>query len=99
MRVLLVEDEQRLAANIKLILEQEMSCVVDVCHDGTEGYTMASTGSYDVVILDLMLPGMEGREVLRRLRSQQIVTPILILTARSTREEIVQGLKQGAMII
>ncbi|MCP4454237.1 MAG: response regulator transcription factor [Planctomycetes bacterium] len=96
MRVLLVEDEQRLSANIKLILEQEMHCVVDVSYDGTEGYRMAQRGSYDVIILDLMLPGMEGLEVLRRLRSQQIVTPILILTARSTREEIVRGLKQGA---
>jgi DNA-binding response OmpR family regulator len=96
MRVLLVEDEQRLAANIKLILEQEMNCVVDVSYDGTEGYTMALNGPYDIVILDLMLPGMEGLEILRRLRTEGRVTPILILTARSTREEIVQGLKQGA---
>ena len=96
MRVLLVEDEQRLSANIKLILEQEMACVVDVCFDGAEGYHLASTGSYDVIILDLMLPKMDGLDVLQRLRAEQVTTPILILTARSTAEEIVQGLKQGA---
>jgi two-component system response regulator PhoP len=96
MRILLVEDEHRLAANIKLILEQEMACVVDVCFDGAEGYSLALTGQYDVIILDLMLPKMDGLEVLERLRAQQVTTPILILTARSTREEIVHGLKQGA---
>lgn len=96
MRVLLVEDEQRLSANIKLILEQEMASVVDACFDGAEGYRLASTAQYDVIILDLMLPEMDGLEVLQRLRVEQVTTPILILTARSTREEIVQGLKQGA---
>lgn len=96
MRILLVEDEHRLAANIKLILEQEMACVVDACFDGAEGYSLALKGQYDVIILDLMLPKMDGLEVLKRLRAKQVTTPILILTARSTREEIVHGLKQGA---
>jgi DNA-binding response OmpR family regulator len=96
MQILLIEDEQRLAANIKLILEQEMACSVDACFNGLDGFAKASTGQYDVIILDLMLPGMDGLEVLRRLRAKQIATPILILTARSTREEIVQGLKEGS---
>lgn len=96
MRLLLVEDEQRLSANIKLILEQEMGCVVDVCLDGEEGFAQASAGSYDVIILDLMLPKMDGLDVLKRLRAEEVTTPILILSARSTREEIVQGLERGA---
>ncbi len=95
MQILLIEDEQRLAANIKLILEQEMACSVQACFNGLDGFEEASTGQYDVIILDLMLPGMDGLEVLRRLRARQVSTPILILTARSTREEIVQGLKEG----
>jgi len=96
MRVLLIEDEQRLAANIKLIVEQEMAYIVDTCFNGSEGHDLAVAGQYDLIILDLMLPGMDGFEILRQLRAKQITTPILILTARSTREEIVQGLKQGA---
>ena len=72
MRILLVEDEQRLADNIKLIVEQEMDCLVDTCFNGTDGYDLASTRHYDVIILDLMLPGMDGLEILRRLRATQI---------------------------
>jgi len=94
-RILIVEDEHRIANSIKKGLEQE-SFAVDVAFDGERGFDLASTEDYDVIILDLMLPKMDGMEICKRLRSQEIHTPILMLTARGQIEDRVNGLNAGA---
>ncbi|MCI5212592.1 MAG: DNA-binding response regulator, partial [Candidatus Electrothrix sp. ATG2] len=95
MKVLIVEDEQRLAALLKKGLE-EQSFAVDICFDGEEGLYMAETFPYDAVLLDVMLPKMDGFTVLDSLRKQGIEVPVLMLTARSEVESRVKGLNQGA---
>lgn len=95
MRILVVEDEHKIANAIKKGLEQE-AFAVDVAYDGTTGYDLASTEDYDVIVLDLMLPGMEGGEICKKLRSDKIHTPILILTAKGLLEDKVEGLNSGA---
>jgi DNA-binding response OmpR family regulator len=95
MKVLVVEDEHRIAASIKTGLEQERY-VVDVAYDGTSGFDLASSGEYDLIILDLMLPEMDGLTVCKQLRSENIHTPILILTAKSQTDDKVIGLDSGA---
>ncbi len=95
MRVLVVEDEAKVASFIRRALEEE-SYAVDLCADGAQGLDLASGGTYDLVILDLMLPGLPGMEVLKELRKQKIQTPVLILTARSKVDQRVQGLDAGA---
>ena len=81
MRVLVVEDEVRLAATLQDLLELN-GYTVDVCHDGEAGLDNALTSIYDVILLDVMLPKLDGLEVARRLRSAHVSTPILMLTAR-----------------
>lgn len=95
MRILVVEDEHRIAQAVKEGLEQE-SYAVDVEYDGEDGYNSASTEDYDLILLDVMLPGMDGFEVCRRLRADGKHTPILMLTAKSQTEDIVHGLDKGA---
>ncbi len=95
MKILVVEDEQRLAALLKRGLE-EHSYAVDLCFDGEEGLYMAETSSYDAVLLDVMLPKMDGFAVLDALRGQGIKVPVLMLTARSEVESRVKGLNSGA---
>lgn len=95
MRILIVEDEHRIANTIKKGLEQERY-VVDVEYDGMKGYDLASTEEYDCIILDRMLPGMEGLEICRELRKKGIHTPVLILTAKGQIEDKVKGLDTGA---
>lgn len=95
MKVLIVEDEKRLATLLKKGLE-EQAYAVDVCFDGTEGLYMAETYPYDAVLLDVMLPGMDGFTVLETLRRQGIDVPVLMLTARSEVESRVKGLNRGA---
>jgi len=95
MRILVVEDEHKIANSIKRGLEQE-SYAVDVAYDGEYGYDLASTEDYDVIILDLMLPKMDGLKICRKLREGNIHTPILILTAKGQLEEKVEGLNSGA---
>ncbi|MEK7127762.1 MAG: response regulator transcription factor [Patescibacteria group bacterium] len=95
MRILVVEDEHRVANTIKKGLEQERYAV-DTVYDGDAGYDLASTEDYDLIILDLMLPGIDGLEICRRLRAEKNHTPILILTARSQVEDKVAGLNMGA---
>lgn len=95
MRVLVVEDEHKIANAIKKGLEQE-SYAVDVAFDGEYGYDLASTEDYDLIILDLMLPKLDGLEICRRLRKENIHTPILILTAKGQLGEKVEGLNSGA---
>lgn len=95
MRLLVVEDEHKIANSIKKGLEQE-SYAVDVAYDGTEGYDLAATQDYDVIVLDLMLPGMDGVTICRKLRDEQTHTPILMLTAKGQLNEKVEGLNAGA---
>jgi two-component system OmpR family response regulator len=95
MRILVVEDEHRIAQAVKEGLEQE-SYAVDVCFDGDDGYNTASADDYDLIILDVMLPGMNGYDVCRKLREEGNHTPILMLTAKDQTRDIVQGLDRGA---
>jgi DNA-binding response OmpR family regulator len=95
MRILVVEDEHAIADSIKKGLEHE-SYAVDVAYDGNEGYDLAAGEEYDVIVLDLMLPGIDGIEICKRLRQEKIHTPILILTAKGMVDDKVVGLNAGA---
>lgn len=95
MRILVVEDEHRIANTMKTGLMQERYAV-DVAYDGTDGFDLASTEEYDAIILDLMLPGMDGMTICKELRKKHIHTPILILTAKGQVENKVEGLNAGA---
>src|SRR5215510_3866719 len=96
MRLLLVEDEKKLAAFVKRGIEQECGCVVDAAYDGEAGLLYARTYEYDTIILDLMLPRKDGLEVLRELRAHDIHAPVMLLTARDSIESKVHGLEIGA---
>lgn len=95
MRILLIEDDVAIASSLKEGLEDE-AYAVDVAHDGDEGYRTAAANDYDAIILDIMLPSMNGYEVCRSLRQDGKHTPILMLTARDTERDIVEGLDTGA---
>jgi DNA-binding response OmpR family regulator len=95
MRILVVEDEHRIAQAIKEGLEQE-SYAVDVCFDGEDGYNTAAADEYDLIIMDVMMPGMDGFEVTRKLRADDNHVPILLLTAKNQGRDIVTGLDTGA---
>lgn len=95
MRILVVEDEHKIANAIKKGLEQE-AYAVDVAYTGTEGYDLAASEEYDLIILDRLLPGMDGIEFAANLRSKQVHTPILMLTAKEQTEDKVEGLNAGA---
>jgi len=95
MRVLVVEDETKVGSFIKRALEEE-SYAVDLCEDGTQGLDFALSGSYDIIVIDLMLPNLPGLEILRRIRKEKIHTPVLILTAQSKVDQKVKGLDAGA---
>jgi DNA-binding response OmpR family regulator len=95
MRILLVEDEIKVGSFIQKALEEE-SYAVDLCDNGNQAVALARSGDYDLLILDLMLPGLSGLAVLTQLRKDRIKTPVLILTARSRVDEKVKGLDAGA---
>lgn len=95
MRVLVVEDEHLIANSIKKGLEQERFAV-DVCYHGSDGFDLASSEDYDLIILDLLLPGMSGLQICKELRQNHIHTPILILTAKGQIQDKVAGLDCGA---
>lgn len=95
MRILVVEDEHRIGTSIKKGLELE-KYAVDLAFDGRDGFDLASTEEYDCIVLDLMLPGMNGIDICKKLREQNIHTPILILTAKSQIEDKINGLDSGA---
>ena len=95
MRVLVVEDERRLASIIKRGLIEE-GYAVDTVYDGEEAQYMGETTSYDIIILDIMLPKKDGISVCKELRAKKINTPILMLTARDSVEDRVKGLDSGA---
>ncbi len=96
MRVLIVEDETRLAQNIAAAIREAAGYAVDLAADGETGLDLASNGVYYLMVLDLMLPRMNGLDVLRRLRSSRNVTPVLILTAQTGKESVVELLNAGA---
>ena len=95
MRILIVEDEKKVSAFIKKGLEEE-TYAVDIAPDGEEGLLLGEQNQYDLIILDLMLPKIDGLEVLSTLRGRKIKTPILLLTAKDSIEDKVTGLNQGA---
>lgn len=95
MNVLIVEDEKRMAEVLQSGLEEENYCV-SVAHDGLTAIQMTQDNQFDLVLLDVMLPGLDGREVARRIRQAQQTTPILMLTARHTAADIINGLDAGA---
>lgn len=94
MHVLIVEDEKKMAELLKRGLEEENHSV-SLAHDGRDALDMAEALDYDAIVLDLMLPGMDGYEVARRLRKGGNTTPILVLTARDTVPDVVKGLDLG----
>ena len=96
MRVLIVEDEPRLAENIARSLRESAGYAVDVAADGQEGLFLAESNTYDVVLLDLMLPKMDGMQLLTRIRQAGQLTPVLVLTARDDKESVVALLNAGA---
>jgi heavy metal response regulator len=95
MIILLVEDDQGIATAVKKGLV-ENSYSVDVAFDGEEGLRLALGKEYDLIILDIMLPKMDGREVLRRIRNLDIQVPVIFLTVKDSKGDIVQGLNLGA---
>ena len=95
MQILVVEDEKRLAEALQRILS-EKKYMVDLAIDGADGYDMASSGIYDIIILDVMLPKMNGLQVAQQLRKEKISTPILMLTAKEQISDKVTGLDAGA---
>ena len=95
MYILVVEDERRLAQIVRRVLEEE-GHTVDLAHDGEEGLAMASDGSHDVILLDILLPEIDGIEVCRTLRRNRVDTPVLLLTALGDVDDRVRGLDAGA---
>lgn len=95
MRVLVVDDDRRLCATIKKGLV-ESSYAVDIAYDGEEGLDYGETNFYDLIVLDIMMPKMDGIETCTRLRAKKIDTPILMLTAKDAVEDVVKGLDAGA---
>ncbi len=95
MRILIVEDNVRLAESLRDIVGRQRY-EADVCFDGTEGYELAVSGLYDGIILDVMLPGMDGLTLLKKARAGGCRTPVLMLTAKSETEDKVAGLESGA---
>jgi len=95
MRILLIEDDKGIVRFVKKgLLENSFS--VDVAIDGEEGLRLAILKKYDLIILDILLPKLDGREVLKRIRSMDIQTPVIFLTAKDSESDIVQGLNSGA---
>jgi DNA-binding response OmpR family regulator len=96
MRVLIIEDERRLAENVARSLRESAGYAVDVALDGEEGLYMAQSNPYDLVVLDLMLPRIDGLTLLKRLRAGGAQVPVLILTARDEKESVIALLNAGA---
>lgn len=95
LNILLIEDDKDLAGFVREGLEDE-SCTVKVCFDGGTGLRQAELHAFDIILLDVMLPVLNGFEVTKRLRMQKVRTPILLLTARDSSDDIVRGLDAGA---
>ena len=95
MRILIIEDDPQISDTIHRYLVEQLY-LVDVANDGREGLEMALCSDYDLIILDIMLPEMDGLEVCRRIREQECAIPLLMLTALSAREDVIGGLDCGA---
>lgn len=95
MRVLIAEDEISTAKALKLLLEKARYSV-DIVHDGLQAWEYVSLSTYDVVVLDIMMPGLSGLEVLDKIRKNHITVPVMLLTAKSEIEDRVAGLEAGA---
>lgn len=95
MKILVVEDDRKLGSFVRKGLEAQ-GFVVDYSADGDEGGALATTRSYDAIVLDIMLPGRDGLSILRQLRDQRATVPVLLLTARSALSERLDGLNLGA---
>ena len=95
MRLLIAEDELDLAEALSVLFEKNQFSV-DVVNDGLSAYDYASVGDYDTVILDVMMPGLNGLEVLRRLREEGVKTPVMMLTARGEKDDRITGFDAGA---
>jgi two-component system OmpR family response regulator len=94
-KVLVIEDEKKIASFVRKGLEAQ-GFVVEVSYRGDEGYTLATTRPYDVLVLDIMLPGRDGLSILRNLRDRKIPLPVILLTARNELNERLEGLNLGA---
>ena len=96
MRVLIIEDEPRLAENIARSLRESAGYAVDIANDGQEGLYMAESNEYDALLLDLILPQLDGMQLLTRIRTAGQRTPVLVVTARDDKESVVALLNAGA---
>lgn len=94
MRLLLIEDDQKIAAFIEKGLK-EAGFSLDVAHEGIEGLSLALTEPYDVAVIDIMLPGLDGLNIIERMRARDVSTPVLILSAKQSVDDRVQGLQRG----
>lgn len=95
MRVLIAEDEIEIARALKLLLEKN-KCSVDIVHNGKDAWDYCCQGTYEVIVLDIMMPELSGMEVLKRLRESRNSTPVMLLTAKAEIEDRVNGLNAGA---
>ena len=95
MRILIAEDEVEIAKALKLLLEKN-KFTVDIVHNGNDAWNYVRQMDYNVVVLDIMMPEIDGLEVLRRMRSQKMTVPVLLLTAKAEIEDRVTGLNAGA---
>ena len=95
MKILIVEDDRKIASFVEKGLK-EQGYIIDICHDGDQGLDFVMGESYDVILLDIMLPGRDGLSILRALREQKNTVPVILLTARSGLDERVEGLNMGA---
>lgn len=94
MRLLIVEDDPKIAALIEKGM-REAGFEVEVCHDGNSGLAQGLTGRYDAAVIDIMLPGLDGLQVIEQLREQRVSTPVLILSARQSVDDRIRGLQRG----
>lgn len=95
MKLLLVEDEQKIAQFVCAGF-REQGCLIDHCDNGNEGFELANQGAYDVIVLDIMLPGRDGLSILKSLRKAGNATPVILLTARNELDDRIEGLTLGA---
>lgn len=94
MRLLVVEDDKKIASFLERGL-QEAGFSVDICHDGLDGLSLALTEPYEAAVIDIMLPGLDGLSLIERIRERGIQTPVLILSARQSVDDRVEGLQRG----